>query len=110
MTLDGAAFLHYGLISALVCTGFHGLFYQDHLVKKTISFVLMQSGIILFSLSLGQVLPNPATQLNPLPHALAFLILVVSVAVTLVLLSLVFALYGRYRTFSLKEISKRMEE
>jgi multisubunit Na+/H+ antiporter MnhC subunit len=110
MTIDETAFLHYGLTSVLACAGFHGLFYQDHLVKKILSFNLLQAGIILFALSLGQVLPKPSAQLNPLPHALAFMILAASLAVTLVLLSLAFALYRRYHTFSLKEISKRTGE
>jgi multisubunit Na+/H+ antiporter MnhC subunit len=110
MTLDETAFLHYGLISVLICAGFHGLFYQDHLVKKILSFNLLQAGIILFALSLGQILPKPAAQLNPLPHALAFLILAATLAVTLVLLSLAFTLYRRHHTFSLKEISKRTGE
>jgi multisubunit Na+/H+ antiporter MnhC subunit len=110
VTIDWAPFLHYGLISALACAGFHGLFYQDHLVKKILSFNLLQAGIILFSLSLGQGLPKPSTQLNPLPHAMAFTILAASLAVTLVLLSLAFGLYRRYRTFSFKEITQRIGE
>jgi multisubunit Na+/H+ antiporter MnhC subunit len=110
MMMDWAPFLHYGLISALVCAGFHGLFFQDHLVKKILAFNLLQGGVILFALSLGQVLPKPEAQINPLPHALAWMILAASLAVTLVLLSLAWTLYRRYHTFSLLEITRRTQE
>ena len=110
MAIDWAPFLHYGLVSVLACAGFHGLFFQDHLVKKILSFNLLQGSIVFFALSLGQVLPKPAAQLNPLLHSLAWTVFASCLAVTLVLLCLVFVLYRRYHTFSCRELSKRTEE
>ncbi len=105
MSLEWAALLHYGLISLVILTGLHGIFSQTHLLKKTMAWGFFQAGIILLFVSVAEkteakpplLFEGAATgvthYLNPLPHALALGVLVVSLAVGVILALLASVLF-----------------
>jgi multisubunit Na+/H+ antiporter MnhC subunit len=110
MGIENSGSIHYALVAALSLTGFFGLFVYDHLLKKILAWTLFQLGTFLLLVILGSHPSGGDMPLNPLPHALAWGVLAVTLAVTLVLFGLSYALYKRYGTSNAGEIAKRVKE
>jgi len=110
MGIENSGSLHYALVAALSLVGFFGLFFFAHLLKKVLAWILFQLGTLFLLVALGSHPTNGDLPLNPLPHALAWGALAVTLAVTLVLFGLSYALYKRYGTFNAGEIAKRVKE
>ena len=108
MGAEWAGFIHHGLLAVLSLAGFHGLFYQENLLKKVIAWVLFQSSALLLILSLtagnGQAPAVPGG--NPLPHALGLVALAVSIGVSMALLALCAIIHKRYGMLKGAEIEK----
>jgi multisubunit Na+/H+ antiporter MnhC subunit len=115
--IEWAAFLHRGLLIILGLVGFQGLFSQTHLVKKALAWMVFQTSLVLLWLSIAEHKGGfPGTSasgsetnsaLNPLPHAIAFSLFLVSIGVLLALLVFSAGVYRQRGTFLEGELGKR---
>jgi hypothetical protein len=99
-------FIYYCLIGAVSLLGFHGILFYDHLLKKTVSWILFQTGIFLLAWFFSASPAGP----NPLSRALAWGILGATLAVSLPLFALSFALFKRFGTLEAGQIVKKIHE
>jgi multicomponent Na+:H+ antiporter subunit C len=113
--------LNYWAIALLFLLGLYGMTVLNNLVKKLMSMNIMQVSIIMFYLNLaqraggtfpvllpGELHPEAAAYVNPLPHALMLTAIVVSLATTGVALALLMRIYRRYGTLEENDILRRM--
>lgn len=103
----------------LFLIGLYGLLARRNIIKTVISLAIIQSGVILFFLTInyepGRVPPigdvTAATAVDPIPQALMITAIVIGVAVTAVSLTMFISLYHHYGTTNwLKVINKRRDE
>ena len=93
---------------AMFFIGFYGLIISRNMVKSIIFTVLMESGVIMFFLSLGArggVLPPMGENLehigylaDPLPSALMITAIVIGLSVTAINIIMVITLFRKYRS------------
>ena len=116
-------FLNIGEEVAMVLfgIGFANLLFQKNLIKKIIGFNIMDTAIYLFLAEKGYIagrlapivvdgIQDVETYINPIPSGLVLTGIVVSVAVSALMLSLTIRLYRRYHTLDLDEISARLRK
>jgi len=95
--------------------GFTTLLLHNNLIKKMVGLNIMDTAIFLFLAAKGYVhgrkapimadgILDASVYINPIPSGLVLTGIVVCVSVTAFSLSLVVALYKRYRTLNLDEI------
>jgi multicomponent Na+:H+ antiporter subunit C len=102
--------------------GLYIMMTHKNLIKKLIGMYLVQTGVILFFITLGvkegSTVPilfldggpiQASAYANPLPHVLMLTAIVVGVATLGVSLALVIAIYRQYRTLEEDELFRRME-
>jgi len=109
----------------LILFGIYVMMTQRNLVRKVIGMVILQSGVILFFITLAfkwnaaiPIIPehgeiggvDPAQFANPLPHALMLTAIVVGVSTLGVALVLIISIYRSYRTIEEDEILKKLNE
>jgi multicomponent Na+:H+ antiporter subunit C len=92
---------------------------QSNLIKKVIGINIMENGIFLFYLALGQIhgsqapLFDPdktdALYANPLPGAIILTGIVVSFCITSLALSIIIKIYGHYGTIYAHRLLRVME-
>ena len=91
------------------------LLFHRNLIKKLIGMNIMDTGVFLFLASMGYIegrkapiitdgIQNVEAYINPVPAGLVLTGIVVSVAVTAVMLSLSIRLYKRYHTLDLDDV------
>jgi len=98
-------------LTALIAIGFFGMVAKRNLVKKLIGMSVLQSAIILFwivagfkegatipILKDGDVHPDPAEYMNPLPHTLMLTAIVVAVVTSGVAIALLVKVHRNYGT------------
>ncbi len=110
MTAEWEVILHYALLTLLSLVGFHGLFFHENLLKKVLSLVLFQSGLILLLLTLANVRGRTGLSpagLNPLAHAWALLLGLAFIGTTLALLIFCAAFFRKFGSLDPDEIDKR---
>jgi multicomponent Na+:H+ antiporter subunit C len=103
--------LNYPYVIAVIlfCLGCLCILTQHNLIKKVIGINIMQTGIFLFFIAVGNVeggvapiydpnLPADAVYINPLPSALMLTGIVVSFSVTSFALAIIIKLYQLYGT------------
>lgn len=116
---------NYGAALFLVFFGIFTMAVTANLIRKVIGMVIMQSGVILFFISLayktGAKVPillhhtaspfviRPEHYANPLPHALMLTAIVVGVSLLGVALVIVISLYEGSGTLEEDEILKQLE-
>lgn len=94
------------------------IFTQANLIKKVIGINIMESGIFLFFLAVGDITGGKPPiyvegveqiYVNPLPSALILTGIVVSFSITALALSIIIKIYQNYRTIYMPELLKIME-
>jgi len=117
--------LNYGAALLMVLFGIFVMITVRNLLRKVIGLGILQTGIILFYVSLaykhGAALPivphhahghavlDPAHFANPLPHALMLTAIVVGVSLLGVALTLIVAIYRDTGSMEEDEVLKKLE-
>lgn len=106
----------YLLCFILFLTGLYGVVTRRNLVKIAISLSIMEFSTFLFLALIGYkeggIAPivNPEDPLkvyvDPLPQALVLTAIVIGLATTAMLMSVIIRLYRKYKTFDIREINK----
>ena len=105
----------------LFVTGFANMMLHPNLVKKIVSFNIMDSAAFLMLASRGMIAgrtaailtdggANPALYVNPIPAGLVLTGIVVSVSVSAFSLALVQRIYGTYGTVDMRELLEAMKK
>lgn len=100
--------------------GFTDLFLHKNLIKKIIGLNIMDTAVYLFLAVKGYIIGRKApivengvlsveAYINPVPSGLVLTGIVVSVSVSALMLALTVALYERYHTLDLDQISLKMK-
>lgn len=116
--------LNYAAALFMVFFGIYAMTSANHLVRKVFGMGIMQSGVILFFVSLAHkkgaaipILPyaakytpvSPDGFANPLPHALMLTAIVVGVSLLGVALALCLMIYREHNTLEEPDIVKNLE-
>ena len=105
----------------LFVTGFVNMMLHPNLVKKIVSFNIMDAAAFLMLASRGMIAgrtaailtdggANPALYVNPIPAGLVLTGIVVSVSVSAFSLALVQRIYGTYGTVDMRELLEAMKK
>ena len=105
----------------LFVTGFVNMMVHPNLIKKIVSFNIMDSAAFLMLASRGMIAgrtaailtdggANTALYVNPIPAGLVLTGIVVSVSVSAFSLALVQRIYGTYGTGDMREILEAMKK
>ena len=105
----------------LFVTGFVNMMVHPNLIKKIVSFNIMDSATFLMLASRGMIAgrtaailtdggANTALYVNPIPAGLVLTGIVVSVSVSAFSLALVQRIYGTYGTVDLRELLEAMKK
>ena len=100
--------------------GFTDLFLHKNLIKKIIGLNIMDTAVYLFLAVKGYIsglkapiiengVQSTEAYINPIPSGLVLTGIVVSVSVSALMLALTVALYERYHTLDLDEISMQLK-
>ncbi|MCT4598544.1 MAG: cation:proton antiporter subunit C [Vallitalea sp.] len=102
---------------ALFLIGIYGLLARRNIIKTIISMGIIQSGIILFFLTINYTrnsIPPIGTNLertsDPLPQALMITAVVIGISITAVSLIMFITLYHRYGTTNWNKATKKRGE
>lgn len=102
---------------ALFLIGIYGLLARRNIIKTIISMGIIQSGIILFFLtinysrnSIPPIGKNLAVTSDPLPQALMITAVVIGISITAVSLIMFITLYHRYGTTNWNKATKKRGE
>ena len=105
----------------LFVTGFVNMMVHPNLIKKIVSFNIMDSATFLMLASRGMIAgrtaailtdggANPALYVNPIPAGLVLTGIVVSVSVSAFSLALIQRIYGTYGTVDMRELLEAMKK
>ena len=105
----------------LFVTGFVNMMVHPNLIKKIVSFNIMDSAAFLMLASRGMIAgrtaailtdggANTSLYVNPIPAGLVLTGIVVSVSVSAFSLALVQRIYGTYGTVDLRELLEAMKK
>ena len=105
----------------LFVTGFVNMMVHPNLIKKIVSFNIMDSAAFLMLASRGMIAgrtaailtdggANTALYVNPIPAGLVLTGIVVSVSVSAFSLALVQRIYGTYGTVDMRELLEAMKK
>lgn len=103
-------------VAILLLLGFYGLAFKRNLVKIVISISVIEAGVNLFIVSLGYVeggiapiytlAPSNQQMVFPTPQALVLTSIVVGLAITALMLSLIVRMYRDYQTLDTTNIRR----
>ena len=105
----------------LFVTGFMNMMLQPNLIKKIVSFNIMDSATFLMLASRGMIAgrtaailtdggADPSLYVNPIPAGLVLTGIVVSVSVSAFSLALVQRIYGSYGTVDMRVLLEAMKK
>ena len=105
----------------LFVTGFANMMLHPNLIKKVVSFNIMDSATFLLLASRGMIAgrtaailtdggANTSLYVNPIPAGLVLTGIVVSVSVSAFSLALVQRIYGTYGTVDMRELLEAMKK
>ena len=105
----------------LFVTGFVNMMVHPNLIRKVVSFNIMDSATFLMLASRGMIAgrtaailtdggANPALYVNPIPAGLVLTGIVVSVSVSAFSLALIQRIYGAYGTVDMRELLEAMKK
>ena len=105
----------------LFVTGFVNMMVHPNLIKKIVSFNIMDSATFLMLASRGMIAgrtaailtdggANTALYVNPIPAGLVLTGIVVSVSVSAFSLALIQRIYGTYGTVDMRELLEAMKK
>ena len=105
----------------LFVTGFVNMMLHPNLIKKIVSFNIMDSATFLMLASRGMIAgrsaailtdggADPSLYVNPIPAGLVLTGIVVSVSVSAFSLALIQRIYGAYGTVDMRELLEAMKK
>ena len=105
----------------LFVTGFVNMMVHPNLIKKVVSFNIMDSATFLLLASRGMIAgrtaailtdggADPSLYVNPIPAGLVLTGIVVSVSVSAFSLALIQRIYGAYGTVDMRELLEAMKK
>ena len=105
----------------LFVTGFVNMMVHPNLIKKVVSFNIMDSATFLMLASRGMIAgrtaailtdggADPSLYVNPIPAGLVLTGIVVSVSVSAFSLALIQRIYGAYGTVDMRELLEAMKK
>ena len=105
----------YVLTFVLFAVGLYGVWTKRHLIRVTMSLVVMETAMNLFLVLIGYrhegIAPilssgqeNTAQMVDPIPQALVLTAIVIGLATTALLLAFAVRLYAKHRTLDLDQI------
>jgi multicomponent Na+:H+ antiporter subunit C len=110
----------YIAVVALILIGLYAIIFRRNLIKMVIGITLIESGVNLFLITLafrkGSTAPiyfdsEPGITMSlPVPHALTLTSIVIGVAVTALMLSLVIHIFKHYKTLDARKIGMEGDE
>ena len=111
---------NYWIYIFLMMIGFYAMIGKRNLVKKLIGLNIFQSSVILYFISTGvkkggtlpifmEGVTRVADYVNPLPHVLMLMAIVVCVSTTGVALAIIIRIFNAYGTIDEEEISAKRE-
>lgn len=105
----------YLLCFVLFLVGLYGVITRRNLVKIVISLSVMEFGVFLFLALIGYVqhgeapIVDPASHdviyVDPLPQAMVLTAIVIGLATTAMLMSVIIRIYRKYKTLDIREIN-----
>ena len=105
---------------AMFFLGFFGLISSRNIIKSVIFIVLMETGVIMFFLSVGAshgLLPPIADHLyeygslvDPLPSALMITAIVIGLSITAINITMLMTLLRKYRTSDWNEVKAAIDQ
>ncbi len=108
--------LHYITIVFLIALGIYAVMFQHNLIKIAIGIDILESGANLLLIVLGYrnggvapiftMAPQGKTMVLPTPQALTLTAIVIGLATTALMLSLIVMLYRHYGTLDTREIRR----
>jgi len=112
----GIADLPLVAVAAMLAIGVYGLLFERNLIKIAVAMSVVESGVNLFLVSLGYrqggtapiytMAPEGTPMVLPTPQALTLTSIVIGLATTAFLLSLIVVLYRHYGTLDVQEIRR----
>jgi len=108
----------YFAVVALILVGLYAVIFKRNLIKIVIGISLIESGVNLFLITLAYRQDSTAPIYHgtgfrlmslPVPHALTLTSIVIGVAVTALMLSLIIHLYRHYGTLDARKIAEEEE-
>ena len=106
----------YLLCFILFLVGLYGIITRRNLVKIVISLSIMEFSVFLFLAMIGYVeggsapIIDPAAPdtiyVDPLPQAMVLTAIVIGLATTAMLMSVIIRIYRKYKTLDIREIKK----
>ena len=109
----------YIAVVALILIGLYAIIFRRNLIKMVIGITLIESGVNLFLITLAFRQDSTAPIYHgaenklmslPVPHALTLTSIVIGVAVTALMLSLVIHIYKHYQTLDARKIGMEVDE
>ena len=108
--------LHYITIVAMIVIGMYAVMFQHNLIKMAIGIDIIESGANLLLIVMGYrngsvapiftMAPQGKTMALPTPQALTLTAIVIGLATTAFMLSLIVMLYRHYGTLDTREIRR----
>ena len=105
------------MVSLVFFIGFYGLIVSNSAIKSIVSITIMEAGVIMFFLTIGfsegmgppigQTLENVA---DPVPQALMITAIIIGVAVTAIILTMLISLCRQYKTANWNIIKLKSSE
>lgn len=103
-------------VAALIVVGLYGILFRPNLIKIAIGLSILESGVNLLLITLGYrkgatapiytTAPEGVAMVLPTPQALTLTAIVIGLATTAFLLSLIVVLYQHYGTLDVREIRR----
>ena len=109
----------YIAVVALILIGLYAIIFRRNLIKMVIGITLIESGVNLFLITLafrkestGPIYHGEGSRIMslPVPHALTLTSIVIGVAVTALMLTLVIHIYKNYQTLDARKIGMEGDE
>ncbi len=108
--------LSVGIIIILI--GLYGVLTKKNIIKMIMSLYVMNSGAILFFISLGYVSGGQAAILgegiklmvDPLPQAIMLTSIVISLVITALALALALKIYQEYKTLDVRDLINKQND
>ncbi|MEA3494121.1 MAG: cation:proton antiporter subunit C [Candidatus Margulisiibacteriota bacterium] len=105
--------INIGIVVVLV--GIYGLLTKRNIIKMIMSLCIMNSGVILFFISIGYVFGGQAAifedssslMVDPLPQAVMLTAIVIGLGVTALALALAIKIYDEYKTLDTNKLLEK---
>jgi multicomponent Na+:H+ antiporter subunit C len=99
----------------LILIGLYGLMAKTNLIKKIIGLYILDSGVILYFISIGYrsnasapiLEPGVEQVVDPIPQALMLTAIVIGICITALALAITVKIYQKYHTLDVEALKSR---